>query len=272
MKKLKLNSETEIPVLGFGTWQIIGEECVNAVKAALEVGYRHIDTADAYGNHTEVAQAIQESGIRREELFLTTKVFYPDLDKNTVLQKAAQFLHELQTEYIDLLLVHWPNKAIPVEETLQAMHSLKEQGKIRAIGVSNFTIQHLEKALQAGIEITNNQVELHPSFNQQELRNYCKSKNITVTAYSPLAQGADLEIPFIKELAEKYKATPSQVILNWLISQDIITVPKSATPERIEENFKAIELKIDADDIERINQLPQGQRIIVPGFAEFGDE
>lgn len=226
MKTIRLNVDAQIPILGFGTWQLNDTICVDAVKNALLTGYRHIDTADIYGNHLEVAQGIRESGVPRNEIFITTKVFFPDLHGDRVIQKCKHFLSELETDYIDLLLIHWPNKKIPIEETLHAMNSLKNEGKIKAIGVSNFTIQHLEKALATGVKITNNQIELHPSFKQKEMREYCKANNITVTAYSPLGQGVDLQIPLIQELARKYTVSPAQVVLNWIITQNVIAIPK----------------------------------------------
>ncbi|MDQ3099096.1 MAG: aldo/keto reductase [bacterium] len=270
MKSLPLNQLTSIPVLGFGTWQITGDECVKSVKKALEVGYRHIDTANAYGNHAQVAQGIKESGVAREEIFITTKVFYHDLHQEAVLKKCDQFLQELETEYLDLLLIHWPNKNVELAETLNAMNELKKRGKIKAIGVSNFTQRHLEDAKATGIEVTNNQVELHPSLNQNDLKEYCGTNNIVLTAYSPLGRGEDLELDIIKELALKYNATPSQVILNWIMTKNIVAIPKSVNEDRIKENFESLNWEMTAEDVTHIDaNVPQGERILVPEWAEF---
>lgn len=263
MRKLKLLDGNEIPVLGLGTWQLRGHTAVRVVEKAIEVGYRLIDTADVYGNHREIGTAIKNSGIERKDLFITSKVWSNRLNTRNVLADANRFLQELQTDYIDLLLIHWPNPRIPVEETLAAMSQLKEEGKISSMGVSNFDIPLLEKALKTGFTISNNQVELHPTFNQNELVNYCKEKGIIVTAYSPLGRGIDLEEPIIFELSQKYKVLPAQVVLNWITSQDIVAIPKSADSERIEDNFKSLDWKMDKDDIEKINNIPQEEKLVL---------
>lgn len=269
MKTIQLNKSVSIPVLGFGTWQLIGKDCVNGVRIALETGYRHIDTADKYGNHREVAQGIKQGGVPRNEIFLTTKIWRTDLAKDTVPISCDRFLQELQTDYIDLLLIHWPNKDIPIGETLEAMNKLKEAGKVKAMGVSNFTKHHLEDALKTDIEITNNQVEIHPSFRQEEMKAFCDEKEITVTAYSPLGRGQDIALPTIQTIAQKHNATPAQVILAWLLSRGIIAIPKSDKQEEIESNFKAPELVLSEEDIAAINSVPQGPRLVNPEFAEW---
>lgn len=269
MKSIKLNDSLSLPVLGFGTWQLSGDDCYNSVVKAFETGYRHIDTADGYGNHLEVARAIKQSGLKREEFFLTTKIRRDDLNAETVEANVKRFLAELEIPYIDLLLIHWPNRNIPIEETLGAMNKLKEQGLIRAVGVSNFTVHHLEDALKTGIEFTNNQIELRPSFNQKELRDFCREKGITVTSYSTIKAGMDFEIPVIKELAQKYGKTEGQIILNWAVSQDIIVIPRSTKPERISENFAAPEFEMEPEDIDKINNVPQGERQTHPEWNEF---
>ncbi len=269
MKTLKLEENIYIPQLGFGTWELLGDDCVNGVKKALEVDYRHIDTADAYGNHKEVGKAIRESGIDRKEIFLTTKVWTTALHEQPLKNSIQRFLEELDTSYIDLLLIHWPNKEIPLEETLKAMHDLKSEGLIRSIGVSNFTQKHIEKALKTGINIVNNQVEIHPTFAQFELVEYCQSKNITVTAYSPLGRGADLEIPEVQQIAKKYSASEAQIIIAWLLSRNLIVIPKATNPQRIEENYQSLEIKLSDKDIEKINSLDKKERLIVPAWNEF---
>jgi diketogulonate reductase-like aldo/keto reductase len=269
MKSLRLNDDASIPILGFGTWEIGGEKCVDAVSRALEVGYRHIDTADRYENHREVGLAIKKGGLKREELFVTTKTFYDELTHEAIIKNGSRFLEELQINYIDLLLVHWPNRSVPFEETFNALNQLKEKGIIKAVGVSNFTPHHIEDALKTGVEITNNQVELHPTFNQTDLKNYCYSKGIVLTAYSPLGRGSDLENPTVTELSKKYGVSPAQVILNWITARGIVAIPKSTTPERIKDNFHSLDWEMAPEDIEKMNSIPQGPRLLVPQWEDF---
>lgn len=246
----KLNDKLSIPTIGFGTWQIDNHEDVAAIKASLELGYRHIDTADIYGNHKEVGQALKESGVAREDIFLTTKVWTKRLHREDVLVDIDRFLDELDTSYLDLVLIHWPNREVPIVETLKALNECKEAGKIRAIGVSNFTKHHIQEALATGIEIVNNQVEMHPSLDQKELREYCAENNIVVTAYSPLRSG-DMSLPLIQELADKYERTPAQIILSWLLSLDVVVLVQSSKPERIEQNLAASEFVMSPEDIQK---------------------
>lgn len=258
-----------IPLMGFGTWNVLGPDCVSSVKTALEAGYRHIDTADAYGNHAEVGQGILQSGVKREDIFLTTKVWRDKLKHKGVISSAKRFLDELQTAYIDLLLVHWPNSDVPIAETLKAFKELQDHGLIKNIGVSNFTIPLLEEALAAGVEIVNNQVEFHPSLNQGELLKFCEKHNIVLTAYSPIAQGADLKLPLIIELAEKYSVSPSQVILNWLMAKNIVAIPRSANAKHIKDNFQATTWKMDQQGITKVDQLNTDNRLIIPSWSHF---
>lgn len=269
MKSLKLTNQVEIPILGFGTWQLSGDICITSVSTALEVGYRLLDTADSYGNHQEVAKAIRSSGIKRGELFITTKIPRTKLQPPDIRDCVERYLEELETNYIDLLLIHWPNKEIPIQATLEAMNKFKKQGQVKALGVSNFTINHLEDVLNTGIEITNNQVELHPTFNQKKLVAFCHAHKITVTAYSPIARGADLKLEAVTMLAKKYGSTPSQIILAWIMSRGIITIPKSSNSEHIKDNFEATGIKLSAEDLSLIDSIPQDRRLINPATSEF---
>ncbi len=259
----------KIPLLGFGTWQLQGSEAESAVKKALEIGFRHIDTADRYNNHKEVGQALQDSGVPRSEIFLTTKVWHSDLRSKDLHKAVNRFLKELQTDYLDLLLIHWPNSSIPLEETLAAMGQLKKDGVIKNIGVSNFTISHLKDALDQGVDILTNQVEFHPSLNQKALKEFCDKHKILITAYSPIAQGQDLQLPLIVDLAEKYQRSEAQVILNWLISKNIVAIPRTTKPERIEDIYRTLEWKMDAADVKAIDNLHTNNRMVIPPFAEF---
>jgi diketogulonate reductase-like aldo/keto reductase len=268
MKTIRLNEAASIPVLGLGTWQLVGDACTDAVAGALQMGYTHIDTADIYGNHAEVAGGIKASGVARDKFFLTTKIWHTNLAHDPLIESADRLLEELNTEYIDLLLIHWPNRNIPVEASLKAMEELRRAGKIRAIGVSNFTVHHLEDALGAGVEITNNQVEIRPAFAQKELREYCASKSISITAYSSL-RGGDTELPLIVELAGKYGKTAPQIILNWVVSRGMIAIPKSSKLERLKENLESVDFEMEETDLARIDAIPQGVRTNTPSFGEF---
>lgn len=269
MKNLKLNADVSIPILGFGTWNLGGETCYKAVTEALKAGYRHIDTADRYNNHREVGKAIADSGISRKELFITSKTFYDELNADKVLENGKRFLDELRVDYLDLMLIHWPNRNVPIEETLGALERLREDGIIRAIGVSNFTIHHLQDALKTGIEVVNNQVELHPSFNQTELKEFCDSNNIVLTAYSPLGMGEELQNETVLKLSQKYSVSPAQVILNWITSRGIVAIPKSTNPENIKDNLNSLNWEMEKEDLEQMNNILQKPRLLAPAFNEF---
>jgi diketogulonate reductase-like aldo/keto reductase len=271
MKTLTLKNNLPIPVLGFGTWKLKGQSCADAVSTALKLGYLHIDTADVYGNHKEVALGIKNSGVKRENFFLTTKVWRDQLHHDDVLKSAERFLKELQTDYIDLLLVHWPNTTIAIKETLTALKELQNKKIIKAFGLSNFTIPLLEEALATKIEFVNNQVEFHPSLNQKELKEFCDANKIVMTAYSPIAQGADLKIPQIQELAKKYQKTPAQIVLNWILRKNIVVIPRSSNPERIKENLEALSFQMTDEDSAPIDNLTLHTRIVRPDFAPFKD-
>lgn len=258
-KNISLANGFSIPSLGFGTWQLLGDDCVRGVEYALRGGYGAIDTADAYGNHAQVAQGIKNAGVKRENFFLTTKVWNNKHAHDDVLKSGERFLQELGIEYIDLLLIHFPVRDVAVGETLKAMQELKGRGITRAIGVSNFSMRHIDDALASGVEIVNNQIEVRPQFNQKELREYCAAKNISVTAYSSL-RGGDTEVPLIGELAQKYNKTPAQIILNWVVSRDMVAIPKSSKPERIKENLESVDFEISAEDLAQIDSLPQTER------------
>lgn len=269
MKNIKFNNGETIPALGFGTWKLEGESAYNATLKALEIGYRHIDTADKYGNHKEVGQAILDSGVSRKEIFLTTKVWYSELSPEKLNASVTRFLEELQTDYIDLLLIHWPNKGESLEKSLKTMAQLKAEGIIKNIGVSNFTIHHLKDCLESGVEVVNNQVELHPTFGQFELVAFAKENGIVITAYSPLGRGADLELPVLKEIAHKHNKSVPQVILNWIVARGIVAIPKGTSEDHIKENFEALDFELSAEDIREISDLDKGERLVDNGWSEF---
>jgi len=269
MKTLTLKSGKKIPQLGFGTWKLTGQTAADAVKYALEIGYRHIDTADAYGNHFDVAKGIKESGIKREDFFLTSKVFYQNLTPKGIQETGERALKELGVEYLDLFLLHWPNRSVPIFDQLNAMRELKERGLIKAMGVSNYNVHHLKDALESGIEFDINQVEFHPTLNQKELKEFCDKHQIIVTAYSPIGRGEDLKLPAINLLAEKYRVTPSQIILAWLMAKGLVAIPKASGKEHILDNFKSLELELKPEDVGAVDALNINNRVVNPDHSDF---
>jgi 2,5-diketo-D-gluconate reductase B len=258
-----------IPLIGFGTWQLTSQECYHAVRTALEIGYRHIDTAHIYGNHREVGEAIIDSGIHRKDLFVTSKLWLDEMGEGQVEIALSRSLDELQLNYLDLYLIHWPNKNVDIENTLKQMDASRQKGLTKNIGVSNFGIKSLKSAILTGINFINNQVEFHPSLYQKELLEFCKLNNISLTAYSPLAQGQDLEIPQIIEISQKYNKTPAQIILKSLVQQNIVAIPKASSKVNIESNFDIFDFNLEPKDIEILSILSNNNRIINPSFSNF---
>lgn len=249
-----------MPWLGLGVFQVKdGDEVIQSVRDALETGYRSIDTAAGYRNETGVGTAIKESGIPREELFITTKLANPDQGYESTLRAFEDSRSKLGLEYIDLYLIHWPGKDKYIE-TWKAFEKLQKDGYIRAIGVSNFKIHHLETLKQSSDTIPAvNQVEYHPLLNQQELLQYCRKEGIQLEAWSPLMQG-NLDQPQISEIAAKYGKTPAQIILRWDLQHEIVTIPKSVRKERIEENANIFNFSLAEEDMKVLDQLNKDHR------------
>ncbi len=270
MKEINLQNGDKIPALGFGTYKLTGSEGIKAMETALDVGYRHIDTAEDYHNQVEVSQAIKNSSIAREDLFITSKVSYEHLHYGDVIKACEETLQELNTDYLDLYLIHWPNKKIPIEETLRALSNLKADGKILNIGVSNFTIKHLEGVKDVTDEdIVINQVEIHPYLYQKELYEYCNDNNISLTAYSPIARGGVFGDPVIVEIGKKYNKNEAQITLKWMIQKDIIVIPRSSNGAHIKANFDIFDFELNIDDIYRIDNIDKQERLIDPDWGEF---
>lgn len=265
MKTFKLKGKNEIPALGLGTWRLSGSGCEKAMEIALETGYRHIDTAEIYGNHKEIGRSLERSQIKRKDVFITSKVPQSKLWRQDTIDSCKRALDELRTDYLDLFLVHWPNRTIPIEETLEAMEELKGDGLIKSYGISNFTIEDIKNIPERFTPVTN-QVEFHPSLNQKELKDYCDKKDILITAYSPLAKGEDFGIKEVRDIAQKHNATEAQVIIAWLIAKNIIAIPKAQDKEHIKENFGALRLDLDKEDMKLMEGLDKDNRIVNPGF------
>lgn len=266
LPKKKLKDGNEIPVLGFGTWQIEKEECTQAVKDALEIGYRHIDTAFAYYNESYIAPAIKSHP--REKLFITTKLWRDFHDPKKVEEGCDISLKDLQTDYLDLLHIHWPEHKTMLD-TLAEMVKLQEKGKVKSIGVCNATKHHISDIVEAGIPIVMNQVEFHPFLYQKELFDFCQSQNIAVTAYSPIAQGAVTKDLTIASIAKEHQKTPVQVTLRWLLQHDLVVIPKAAKKVHAKENFEIFDFELTDEEMDKIDSLNKNRRIINPDFQEF---
>lgn len=260
--RVKLNNGVEMPWLGLGVFRSEeGTEVENAVLAALSNGYRSIDTAAIYHNEKGVGKAIKASGIQREEIFLTTKVWNSDQGYQSTFEAFNQSIEKLETDYIDLYLIHWPKGKKSVD-TWKAMEELYKRGKIRAIGVSNFLVHHLEDFLpECNISPMVNQVEFHPELIQPDLLEYCKNKGIQMEAWSPIMKGAVTRIPLFLDLAAKYGKTPVQMVLRWDIQKGVVTIPKSVKPERIISNAAIFDFEINSDDMRKIDGLNKNNRI-----------
>ena len=257
-----LHNGVKMPWFGLGVFKVQeGSEVVESVKAALRNGYKSIDTAAVYRNEEGVGQGIKEAGVPREELFITTKVWNSDQGCESTLQAFETSMEKLGLEYLDLYLIHWP-VAGKYKETWKALEKLYKDGKVRAIGVSNFHVHHL-KDLMADAEIKPmvNQVEYHPHLAQTELLEFCKAEGIQIEAWSPLKQGELLSEPTIVEIAEKHKKSPAQVILRWDLQNEVITIPKSVKEHRIIENADIFDFELSADDMDRLNSLNKNERV-----------
>jgi 2,5-diketo-D-gluconate reductase B len=258
---------TSVPRLGFGTWQIEGSEATEAVRDALEIGYRQIDTARAYENEAEVGEGLAQSGVDRGEIFLTTKIFPGAFEPDALKAAAEDSLRSLKTDYLDLLLLHWPDDSVPLERTLQALVELQEAGTIRHLGVSNFPAGLLAEAL-AQAPVFCDQVEYHPFLGQDRLLELARANDVLVTAYSPLAHGRVPGDATLTEIGEAHGRTAGQVALRWLLDQPGVSpIPKASSHERRVENFEVFDFSLSDDERERIDGLPKNDRQIDPDFG-----
>jgi diketogulonate reductase-like aldo/keto reductase len=257
----ELNDGREMPLLGLGTYHVPqGKAGVETVKFALKVGYRLIDTASLYGNEREVGEAVRESGIPREEVFVTTKLWNDDHGYDRAVRACERSLKQLGLEYIDLYLIHWPVAGLR-KETWEAMVDLKKEGKCRSIGVSNYTIRHLQELMGGSPVLPSvNQVEFNPFLYQKELLEFCESKSIALEAYRPLANGSKLSDPVLREIAKKCAGTSAQTMIRWSLLHGVIVIPKSVKQARIVENSRALGLVISDGDMARLDSLHEDFR------------
>ena len=262
-----------VPALGFGTWRLRGDEARAAVDTALGGGYRHIDTAQMYENEAEVGQALRASDVDRKALFLTTKIWRDDLRRADVLRVTDESLLKLNTDYVDLLLVHWPNETIDLRETLDAFQEVRAQGKARLIGVSNFTPSLLAQALDHVPDLACNQVEYHPFLGQNTLLELIRKHRLMLTAYSPIARGKVADNETIQAIAKAHGRNPVQVTLRWLLQQDrVAAIPRSATPSHIVANLDVFDFELEGGEMERIDALAENRRFVNPDFAPAWQE
>lgn len=270
--------QANIPVLGLGTWQSTGQDCIDVVSKALQMGYEHIDTAQAYGNEVEVGKGIKQSGVARDKFFLTTKIFPDDMkfEPEKLVAAAKRSLENLDTDYVDLLLLHWPDDRVPLSETIPALCELQKQGLTRNIGVSNFNIANIIEAKKyADVPIVVNQVEFHPFIKQNTLQTFLNNHHILLEAYSPLARGDVFDNKVIKEIANKHSVTPAQISLAWILSdKHRIAIPKTSNPEHLQGNLDAINVQLSADELEKIGSLARsdGRKIEHPDYTPVWDD
>ncbi len=259
---VKVNNNVQMPILGLGVYQTPpGKITQNAVNSALKIGYRHIDTARIYGNEADVGQAVRDSSILREDLFVTTKLWNSDQGYDSTLKACEASLKRLGLDYLDLYLIHFPVPELRIE-SWRAMEKLEQDGRCRAIGASNFTVRHLEELLeQHEVMPAVNQVEFHPFLYQKQLLEYCKRKGIQVEAYSPLARGERLKDPRLSSLSKKYSKTPAQLMIRWSLQHGLVAIPKSDREKRIRENSQVVDFEISNSDMRFLDSVDEGLRL-----------
>lgn len=256
-----LHNGVQMPYVGLGVYKVEeGQQAENTVKAALELGYRSIDTAAFYQNEEGVGRAIAASGIDRSDIFVTTKVWNSDQGYDNTLRAFESSMEKLNLDYLDLYLIHWPVQG-KYKDTWRAMEKLYKEGRVKAVGVSNFTIHHLEDlANQSELKPVVNQVELHPRLSQPELREYCKQKEIAVEAWSPIARGRVLADPILQEIADKHNKSAAQVVLRWHLQNDVVIIPKSVNPSRLKENIDLFDFELSAEEMKTVNSMNRNER------------
>lgn len=265
----------QIPSLGLGTFRLQDQVVIDSLRSGLQLGYRHVDTAQIYGNEAAVGQAIAASGVAREELFVTTKIWTDNLAAGELIPSLRESLDKLGLQRVDLCLIHWPSPgdAVPVAQYMGELLEAKRQGLTGAIGVSNFTIAHLREAIAAvgAGEIATNQVEIHPLLQNRKLVEFARAQGIHLTAYMPLAYGKVLAEPVIQRIAAAHGATPAQVALAWLLQQGFAVIPSSTKRENLASNLAASQLRLSAAEMAAIAELERGERVANPEFAPAWD-
>ncbi|WP_048306045.1 2,5-didehydrogluconate reductase DkgB [Halomonas sp. PR-M31] len=265
-----------LPSIGLGTFRLKEQDVIDSVTSALELGYRHIDTAQMYENEEAVGKAIKQSGIPRDEIFLTTKIWWDRFEHDDLIASLEESCRKLGVDQVDLTLLHWPspNDEVPMSEYLGALSEAREKGLTKRIGVSNFTVAQINEALSmpGGEHIVTNQIEVHPFLANRKLVEHCQSKGLQVTAYMPLAVGKVMDEPVLKDIAKTHDATPAQIALAWVAQRDIVVIPSSTKPEHQKSNLEALDINLSQDEMTRIDKLDAGDRIANPDFAPKWDE
>ena len=269
MQRLTTRNGLDLPCIGLGTWPMTGDECTRAVHQALELGYRHIDTATAYANEAAVGQALRDSSVPREQIHLTTKVWWDRLEPKAMRQSLEDSLRALGTEQVDLFHIHWPAKDWDLARSIETLVALRDEGKARSIGVANFPLGLLRRVVEElGAPLAAIQVEYHVLLDQQPLLDYARQHDLVLTAYTPLARGRAAEQAVIREIARKHGVLPSQVALKWLLDQaGVAVIPKASSRDNQLANLAALEVRLDDADRALIAGLPKGQRVVSPEFA-----
>jgi 2,5-diketo-D-gluconate reductase B len=260
-----------MPVLGLGTWQNTDPDaCATAVATALETGYRHVDTAQVYGNEEHVGDGLARADVPRSDVFLATKVWNDALGYDDVLSSTRESLEKLGVDAVDLLYVHWPAGAYDPEETLSAFDELSEEGLIERVGISNFEPEQVTTAIEtAETPIFANQIECHPLLPQEELRAHCEAHDVEVVAYSPLARGEVFEVPEIQAVAAKHDVSEAQVSLAWLREKGVTAIPKATSEAHVRDNWASRTLALDDEDVARIDGIERRERMVDPDFAPW---
>jgi len=263
----------KIPSIGLGTWELRGRTCARIVEQALKLGYRHIDTAQVYENEREVGDGLRASGLKRDEVFVTTKVWTTHFAPNDLLRSAKESLVRLRTPYVDLLLLHWPNPQVPLAETLGALARARQMGLARHIGVSNFTVALIEEAVAAcPAPLVCDQVEYHPYLDQAKVKQACAQNNLALVAYSPVAKGRIKNDRTLLRIGDRYRKSAAQVCLRWLVQQNVCAIPRTARLERLSENLDIFDFSLSEDDMAEISQLASAKgRLTDFGFAPKWD-
>lgn len=264
-----------MPQIGLGTFRLKGADAENSVRMGLELGYRHIDTAQIYDNESEVGKVLAESKIPRAEVFLTTKIWTENLSQERLIPSLKESLKKLQTDYVDLVLIHWPSPdgKVPLKETLEALMQAKSLGLTKEIGVSNFPVSEMKKAVEivGAKNIFTNQIEVHPYLQNRKLVDYLKSNGVTVTAYMPLAYGKVMKDEVLLKIAAKHGVSAADVVLSWLQDQDMVVIPSSTKKENLQKNLQARRGLLTAEEKEMIANLNSGERLANPSFAPAWD-
>ncbi|MBY0531823.1 MAG: aldo/keto reductase [Xanthobacteraceae bacterium] len=262
-----------IPLLGLGTWDIRGDVCKRIVEQALRLGYRHVDTAQAYENEREVGEGIRGSGVPRDQVHVTTKVWWTQLAPADLLRSTRESLAKLKLDYIDLLLIHWPNSSVPLDQTIAALCKAKRDGMTKHVGISNFTTALIDQAVQYSTEpLATNQVEMHPYLDQSKVVAACKANEISVTAYSPIVRGKAGDEPVLTKIGKAHKKSAAQVCLRFLVQQGVLVIPRTSKLERLSENSAIFDFELSPAEMSEIQGLARpGGRMISPSWAPEWD-